>query len=54
MVIFLHGPPASGRDAGGSEFPPLPAPLLVIDSETMSADSAALAVQAALAEANRR
>jgi hypothetical protein len=42
------------RDAGRFEFPPLPAPLLVIDSETMSADGAALAVQAALAEANWR
>jgi hypothetical protein len=42
------------RDAGGFEFPPLPAPLLVIDSETMSADGAALAVQTALAEANWR
>jgi hypothetical protein len=42
------------KDAGGFEFPALPAPLLVIDSEAMSADSAALAVQAALAGANLR
>jgi hypothetical protein len=39
------------RDAGGFEFPPLPAPLLVIDSETVNPDGAALAVQAALAGA---
>jgi hypothetical protein len=37
------------RDADGFEFPPLPAPLLVLDSETMSPESAALAVRAALA-----
>jgi hypothetical protein len=42
------------RDAGGFEFPPLPAPLLVIASETMNPDSAALAVQAALAGATSR
>jgi hypothetical protein len=42
------------RDAGGFEFPPLPAPLLVIDSETLSPDAAALAIQAALADANPR
>jgi hypothetical protein len=42
------------RDAGGFEFPILPAPLIVIDSETMNPDSAALAVQAALAGATSR
>jgi hypothetical protein len=39
------------REAGGFEFPPLPAPLLVIDSEAMSPRAAALAIQAALAGA---
>ena len=42
------------KEAGGFEFPPLPAPLLIVDSETMNPDSAALAVQAALAGANLR
>ena len=42
------------RDAGGFEFPILPAPLVVIDSESMNPDSAALAVQAALAGVTSR
>jgi hypothetical protein len=42
------------REAGGFEFPSLPAPLLVIDSEAASPDRAALAIQAALAGANLR
>jgi AAA domain len=42
------------KEAGGFEFPPLPSPLLIVDSEIMSPDSAALAVQAALAGADLR
>jgi hypothetical protein len=42
------------KESGGFAFPPLPAPLLIVDSETMNPDSAALAVQAALAGADLR